>query len=321
MTRRHPAAEAIREAFDHQPALSHFSTYQQQDLIAEYGADRMVRMPIAENAMLGMALGMALVGRRVLFSVNRVAFLFSAFDQLVNQVATWRYMSDGQFCVPLVIRGLTRGGEQLGAQHEHVPYGMLSQIPGLVVAVPGSPNSLGGLLRTALRHPDPVVVLESPRLFTPTWAELPEPEPSTAALPFGVAGLARPGTDLTLIGIGNTVIESLLAARRLAEHGIQARVIDLRTTAPLDRDGAAAMVLPDRPVILVDEQPQTGSVLTEVAYHLVRTGVARAEHIELLTGAPIPAPVSAALLDGLLPDAARIVRTALDSLAPLTQRR
>ncbi|GIJ79290.1 pyruvate dehydrogenase E1 component beta subunit [Micromonospora phaseoli] len=321
MSRRHPAGEAIREAFTEQPTLSHFSTYQQEDLVAQYGADRMVRMPIAENAMLGMALGMALVGRRVLFSVNRVAFLFSAFDQLVNQVATWRYMSDGQFSVPLVIRGLTRGGEHLGAQHEHVPYGLLSQIPGLVVAVPGSPNAVGGLLRTALGHPDPVVVLESPRLFAPTWAELPEPEPSAAALPFGVAGLARPGTDLTLVAIGNTVIESLLAARRLAEHGIQARVVDLRTAAPLDRDGVAAMVVPDRPVILVDEQSRSGSVLTDLAYHLVRTGAVRPEHVELLTGAPVPAPVSAALLDGLLPDAERIVRAVIDTPAPLTQRR
>ncbi|MFF0722742.1 alpha-ketoacid dehydrogenase subunit beta [Verrucosispora sp. NA02020] len=321
MSRRHPIGEAVREAFTEQPTLSHFSTFQQEDLVAQYGPERMVRMPIAENAMLGMALGMALVGRRVLFTVHRAAFLFSAFDQLVNQVTTWRYMSDGQFSVPLVIRGVTQGGEHLGAQHEHVPYGLLSQIPGLVVAVPGSPNAVGGLLRTALRHPDPVVLLESPRLFTPTWTDLPEPEPSAAPLPFGVAGLARPGDDLTLVGIGNTVIESLLAARRLAEHGVQARVVDLRTAAPLDRDGVAAMVVPDRPVILVDEQPRAGSVLTDLAYHLVRTGAARPEHVELLTGVPVPAPVSPALLDGLLPDADRIVRAALDTPAPLTPRR
>ncbi|QOC93342.1 transketolase C-terminal domain-containing protein [Micromonospora craniellae] len=165
-----------------------------------------------------------------------------------------------------------------------------------------------------MRHPDPLVLLESPRLFTPTWTDL--PEPSAAPLPFGVAGLARPGDDLTLVGIGNTVIESMLAARRLAEHGVQARVVDLRTAAPLDRDGVAAMVVPDRPVILVGEQPRAGSVLTDLAYHLVRTGAARPEHVELLTGAPVPAPVSPALLDGLLADADRIVRAALDTSAP-----
>ncbi|MEV0395016.1 alpha-ketoacid dehydrogenase subunit beta [Polymorphospora rubra] len=321
MSRPHPIGAAVRDALTAQPDLSMFCTYQQDDLVARYGADRMVRMPIAENAMLGMALGMALTGRRVLVSIARIAFLFSAFDQLVNQVTTWRYMSGGQFSVPLVVRGFSRGGEHLGAQHEHAPYGLLSRIPGLVVAVPGSPNSLAGLLRTALTHPDPVVVLESPLLFAPDWADLPEPEPSPAALPFGVAGLARTGTDLTMVGIGNTVAACLRAADRLAGQGVDARVVDLRTAAPLDRDGVAAMVVPDRPVLLVDEEPRGGSVMTDLALHLVQTGVAAPGRIDLLTGAPVPAPVSPTLLAPLLPDVDRIVDAALHSFAPDLRRK
>jgi pyruvate/2-oxoglutarate/acetoin dehydrogenase E1 component len=311
MSRSHPTGAAVLEALAAQPTLSMFSTYQQENLVEGFGAARMVRMPIAENAMLGLAVGMALLGHRVLVSVGRAAFLFSAFDQLINQATKWRYMSGGQFHVPVVIRGLTRGDEHLGAQHEHAPYGLLGQIPGLVVAVPGSPNAAAGLLRTALRHPDPVVVLESPRLFAPNWTDLPEPEPSAAPLPFGVAGLARPGRDLTLVGIGNTVATCLRAAGRLAAHGVDCQVVDLRTAAPLDRDGVATMVAAAGPALLVDEEPIGSSVMAELGLHLLRTGAVRRERFDVLTGAPVPAPVSPVLLAPLLPDEDQVVAAAL----------
>ncbi|SCL23820.1 pyruvate dehydrogenase E1 component beta subunit [Micromonospora pallida] len=300
---------AVRAALTEQPDLHMFCTYQQPDLIELFGADRMVRLPIAENAMVGMAVGMALVGRRVLVSIARVAFLFTAFDPLVNQATKWRYMSDGQFSVPLVIRGLTRGDEHLGAQHEHSAHSMLSQIPGLVVAVPSSPNAAAGLLATALRHPDPVVVLESPRLYTPDWADLPEPEATPAPLPFGVAGRALAGRDLTLVGIGNTVALCLRAARRLADHGLRCQVVDLRTAAPLDRDGTAELVT--GPVVLVDEEPRASSLLCDLGLHLVQVGAVEPDRLAFVCGAPVPAPASPVLLAPLLPTVDDVTEAAL----------
>lgn len=308
---RHPASSVIRAALTDQPDLHMFCTYQQDDLIELFGADRMVRLPITENAMVGMAVGMALVGRRVLVSIARVAFLFTAFDQLINQATKWRYMSDGQYAVPIVIRALTRGDEHLGAQHEHGAYSMLSQIPGLVVAVPGSPNSAAGLLATALTHPDPVVVLESPRLYTPDWARLPEPETTPAPLPFGVAGRALAGGDLTLVGIGNTVGTCLRAAGALRAHGLRGQVVDLRTAAPLDRDGTAGMVAGSGPVILVDEAQRDGSLMCDLGLHLVQAGAVEPDRLAVVCGAPVPAPASPALLAPLLPTVDDVVETAL----------
>jgi len=308
---RHPAATAVREALAAQPELHMFCTYQQDDLIEQYGTDRMVRMPIAENTMVGMAVGMALVGRRVLVSIARAAFLFTAFEPLVNQAATWRYMSGGQYSVPLVIRGLTRGDEHLGAQHEHSAHGLLRQIPGLVVAVPSSPNTAGGLLAAALVHPDPVVVLESPRLYTPEWQRLPEPEPTPAPLPFGVAGRARPGGDVTLVGIGNTVASCLEAAGQLRQHQVSAQVIDLRTAAPLDRDGVAGMIAGNGPAVLVDEAARDCSPMSDLGLHLVQAGALDQDRLALVCGAPVPAPVSPVLAAALLPQAADVTGAAL----------
>ncbi|MEO3778871.1 transketolase C-terminal domain-containing protein [Micromonospora sp. B11E3] len=308
---RHPVGTTVRTALTEQPDLHMFCTYQQDDLIELFGADRMVRLPIAENAMVGMAVGMALVGRRVLVSIARVAFLFTAFDPLINQATKWRYMSDGQYQVPLVIRGLTRGDEHLGAQHEHSAHSLLSQIPGLVVAVPGSPNSAAGLLATALTHPDPVVVLESPRLYTPDWQQLPEPEPTPAPLPFGVAGRALAGRDLTLVGIGNTVALCLRAARRLADHGLRCQVVDLRTAAPLDRDGTAELVAATGPVVLVDEEPRRSSLMCDLGMHLVQAGAVEPDRLAFVFGAAVPAPASPVLLAPLLPTVDDVVAAAL----------
>lgn len=308
---RHPASAALRTALEQQPDLSMLCTYQYESMIEEFGAHRMVRMPIAENAMLGMAVGMALVGRRVLVNIARAAFLFSAFDPLVNQAAKWRYMSNGQYSVPLTVRGLTRGGEHLGAQHEHSAHSMLAQIPGLVVAVPSSPNTAGGLLATALAHPDPVVFLESPRLYGPDWPSLPEPEATAAPLPFGRAGRALAGGDATLIGIGNTVATCMAAAARLARHGVCAQVVDLRTAAPLDRAGAAELAAGHGPVVLVDEAPRDGSVMCDLGLYLVQAGAVDPERLEFVCGAPVPAPAAPGLLDALLPHADEVAAAAL----------
>jgi len=276
----------------------------------------MIQLPIAENAMVGMATGMALAGRRVLVNIARAAFLFSAFDPVVNQATKWRYLTDGQFRVPLTIRALTRGGEDLGAQHEHVPHALLAQIPGLVVAVPGSPNSAAGLLTAALRHPDPVVVLESPTLYAPGWESLPEPEPTPQPPRFGVPNRVTDGRDVTLIGIGNTVRTVLTAATALGKRGRWAQVIDLRTAAPLDVALLAELVGTSGCAVLVDEAPATCSLMHSLAYQLISAGALPPDRLRVLSGAACPAPVNPGLQAVLTPSVNDVVEAARTVFEP-----
>jgi pyruvate/2-oxoglutarate/acetoin dehydrogenase E1 component len=313
--RAHPAAGVLRDALLAQPELVWLCTHHTPGNLARFGADRLVQLPIAENAMLGMATGMALAGRRALVNVARAAFLFSAMEPLVNEATKWRYLTDGQFSVPLTIRALTRGGEDLGAQHEHVPHALFAQIPGLVVAVPGSPNSAAGLLAAALRHPDPVLLLESPALFGPGWRSLPEPEPTPEPLPFGVAHRITTGRDVTLVGIGNTVRTTLDAARRLAAAGREAQVVDLRTAAPVDHERLAGMVAGTGAVVLVDEAPPHCSLLHDVGYRLLAAGAVAPDRIRVLAGAACPAPVAPVLQTGLTPTADDVLAAAAALLA------
>jgi pyruvate/2-oxoglutarate/acetoin dehydrogenase E1 component len=310
MSRKHPASIALRAALMEQPELAWLCTHHSAGNRELFG-DRLIQLPIAENAMIGMATGMALAGRRTLVNVARAAFLFSAMDPVVNEATKWRYLTDGQFAVPLTIRALTRGGENLGAQHEHVPHALFAQIPGLVVAVPGSPNSAAGLLASALRHPDPVLLLESPALFGPGWESLPEPEPNGDPLPFGVPHRVTDGRDVTLIGIGNTVRTVLAAARALADWQRTAQVVDLRTAAPLDHDRLAELAATTSAVVLVDEAPAACSLMHDIAYRLMQSGAVAPDRIRVLSGAACPAPVDPASQLVLSPSVDDVVEAVL----------
>jgi len=312
----HPINVVLERAMLEQPDLTLLCTSHPQSWVDQYGANRVVRTPIAENAMLGMALGMALTGRRVVADVGRTAFLYSAMDPLVNEATKWRYQSNGQYSVPLLIEAITRGGENVGCQHEHVPHAALSQIPGLVVAVPSSPNSAAGLIATALTYPDPVIVLESSRLYLPGWDEEPDPESSFDPIPFGVAKQVRAGHDVTLAGIGNSVAVCLVAAAQLAERGYDAQVIDLRTAAPLDRRGVAEMASVTAGAVLVDEGPGPCSVVRDLGFHLVTSGAMAPERVRTVTAASCPVPASPILQRVVLPGAERVVAATVDLLEP-----
>lgn len=307
----HPMSAVLDQAMLDQPMLTLMCTFQRSWRVEAFGADRVMRMPIAENAMLGMAVGMALTGRRVVIDVARVAFLYSAMDPLVNEATKWRYSTNGQFSVPLIIRAVTQGGEYLGSQHEHLPHAALSQIPGLVVAVPASPNSAAGLLATALTYPDPVIILESPQLFMPGWASRPEPEPTADPIPFGVARKVRDGADVTLVGIGNTVAMCLRAADVLAARDVSCQVVDLRTAAPLDRDGVAALASRTGGAVLVDEAPVPCSLMRDLGFHLICSGSVPPDRVRTVAGALCPMPASPILQRALLPDEESVARAAM----------
>jgi len=289
---------ALAEALRRDPDLVYLCTWQSPKFVEEFGPERIRTMPIAENAMLNFAVGLAAAGLRPVVDLARAAFLFTAMDPLVNQATKLRYMTGGQYSVPLTVRAQTRAGESLGPQHEHVPYAMLAQIPGLVVAVPGSAQEAAGLLATALRHPDPVVIFESPVLLAeaPEWDGAP-----IAELPFGRAHVTRPGTDLTIIAIGLAVRHSLQAAALLAQRGVSAMVVDVRTVAPLDVTGLAEAAAATGTVLVVDEATAPCSVASEITARLVTAQAVAPSRIRQLNALPVPSPFSPVLQREVFP--------------------
>jgi pyruvate/2-oxoglutarate/acetoin dehydrogenase E1 component len=297
---------ALVQALRRDPDLVYLCTWQPDVFIDEFGADRIRSMPIAENATLDFAVGLAAAGLRPAVDIGRAAFLFTAMDPLVNQATKLRYMTGGQFTVPLTVRAQTRGGESLGAQHEHVPYAMLAQVPGLVVAVPGSGLEAAGLLATALTHPDPVVILESPALLAdePHWTDGDVPP-----IPFGRVNVVRRGDDLTIVAIGLAVRHALEAADRIAERGVEAAVVDVRTVAPLDVAGIAEAVT--GPVLVVDEAPAPCSAASEIVARLLVNEVVPPAEIRQLNALPVPAPFSPVLQREVFPGSDAIERHAI----------
>lgn len=312
----HPINVVYHQAMHDQPGMTILCTSHPKAWVEQYGPNRVIRTPIAENAMLGMALGMALTGRRVVANVGRAAFLYSAMDPLVNEITKWRYQSNGQYSVPLLIVGVTRGGENAGCQHEHAPHSALSQIPGLVVAVPSTSNSAAGLIATALTYPDPVVVLESSRMFLAGWDTEHDSDQEVKPIPFGVAHRIREGSDVTLVGIGNSMPACLGAATLLAGRGYSCQVIDLRTAAPLDRQGVAEMASTTAGVVLVDEAPGHCSLVRDLGFHLVSSGAMAPDRVRAVSAAPCPVPASPILQDVVLPSQARVAAATVQMLEP-----
>lgn len=308
----HPINVVLEQEMADQPDLTYIATAQDASWEAKYGTNRVVRMPIAENAMVGMGVGMAMTGRRAIVDLGRAAFLFTAMDPIVNQASKWRFLSGGRYRVPLMVMAITRHGENSGPQHEHVPHAMLSQVPGLVVAVPSSANAAAGLMATALRHDGPVVLLQSSRIYFPGWDTAAQTEDSFDPIPFGVAKVVRAGSDVSLIGIGNTVIDCLDAAEMLNEHGVSARVIDLRTAAPLDRVGVARMVQGTGGAVLVDETVGACSLVRDLGFHLLSSGAFAAGRVRVLESRDFPVPASPTLQTAVLPTLASIVEAAME---------
>ena len=204
---------------------------QYKGLLDEFGPERIVNTPIAEATMVGAAVGAALVGSRPVVETRFSDFALSAMDELVNQAAKLRYMSGGQYTVPIVVRmpsGLRRNS---AAQHSQSLEAWFAHVPGLVVTAPATPADAYGLLLQALRGEDPVIHMEAKELWQTT-GDVPE---TTDALPFGVARVARAGDDVTVVAWSTTVNAALEAADQLVCRGVSVEVIDLRTIWPWDK--------------------------------------------------------------------------------------
>jgi acetoin:2,6-dichlorophenolindophenol oxidoreductase subunit beta len=218
-------------------------------LLEEFGNNRVRDTPISEQAIIGAGLGAALTGLRPVVELMFADFALVCMDQIVNQVAKYRYMSGGQFTVPLVIRAEQGAGAGFGTQHSQCTEAWFLQAPGLKVVVPGTPSDAYGLLRTAIRDDNPVMFLEH-KLLLNMAEEVPD---HIEPIPFGKAVIRREGTDVTVVATQLVAQKSLEAAEILAQEGISAEIIDLRTLAPLDEETILKSVAKTGRLVVVEE--------------------------------------------------------------------
>ena len=201
-----------------------------EGMLARFGEKRVIDTPIAETGFAGVGIGAAMVGLRPIIEFMTWNFSLTAADQLINNAAKLRYMSNGQFRLPIVFRGPGGAAHALAAQHSQALESMYAHVPGLKVVVPGTPADGKGLLKSAIRDDNPVVFIESEVMYA-LKGEVPAGE---HAIPLGLADVKRPGRDLTLVTWSKMVHTSLRAAEELAREGIEAEVVDLRTIRPPD---------------------------------------------------------------------------------------
>jgi pyruvate dehydrogenase E1 component beta subunit len=229
-------------------------------LLEEFGPEKVRDTPLSESAFVGIGIGAALGGLRPIVEIMTVNFSLLALDQIVNNAATLRHMSGGQVSVPLVIRMATGAGRQLAAQHSHSWEGWYAHIPGLTILAPATVEDAYGMLQTAMTSPDPVLIFEHVMLYNVT-AEVSSPLGPTT---IHDARVRRDGTDLTIVTYGGSLPKCLEAANLLADAGIQAEVVDLRSLRPLDDATIMASVRKTHRVLVVDEGWKAGSLSAEI---------------------------------------------------------
>lgn len=276
-----------------------------------FGHGRVFDIPNCENAFAGITIGAAAVGKRPLVVHPRNDFMFLAMDQLINLAAKWSYMFGDQGSVPVVTRGIVGRGWGQGATHSQSLQSVFGHFPGLYVATPASPADAKGLLISALRGSTPVILLENRALYEYE-GEVPE-EP--IAIPFGKGKVVREGTDVTIVGASLMVHEAVRAADILAERGVSAEVIDVRTVRPLDEDIIVESVEKTGHLVVTDTSwarfglaAEVAAVAAERALHALKAPVRR------VTPPDCPAPVSQPLEDAFHPNPATIAQACLDVL-------
>jgi pyruvate dehydrogenase E1 component beta subunit len=272
-------------------------------LLAEFGCERIRDTPLSESTFVGAGIGAALGGMRPIVEVMTVNFSLLALDQIVNNAATIRHMSGGQFSVPLVIRMATGAGRQLAAQHAHSLEGWYAHIPGIRIVAPATLEDARGMLWTALNDPDPVLIFEHQTLYNME-GELAE---DAGAVDIDHAAIRRAGQDVTLVTYGGTLGKTLEAARTLAADGIDAEVIDLRTLRPLDMPTVMASVKKTHRAVVVDEGWKSGSLSAEIVARIVEEAFYELDApMARVCSAEVPIPYPKHLEDAALPQPASI---------------
>lgn len=280
-------------------------------LLAEFGPERIRDTPLSESAFVGAGIGAALNGMRPIVEIMTVNFSLLALDQIVNTAATLRHMSGGQFNVPVVIRMATGAGRQLAAQHSHSLEGWYAHVPGIKALAPATIEDARGMLATALKDPNPVLIFEHVMLYN-LEGELPA---DAGAVGIDKAAIRRPGRDVTLIAYGGSVHKALAAAERLAKDGIEAEVIDLRTLRPLDMPTIISSVTRTRRAVVVDEGWRTGSLAAEISAQIMEQAFWSLDApVGRVCSAEVPIPYPRHLEEAALPQVETIAAAARSTL-------
>jgi len=267
-------------------------------LVEEFGTDRVIDTPISEPGFMGLAVGAAMTGSRPIVDLMFGDFLFLVMDQLCNQAAKTHYMSGGKLNVPLVLRTNLGATRRSAAQHSQSLHALVAHIPGLKVALPSSAYEAKGLLKTAIRDNNPVVIFED-KLMYQDKAPVPEEE---YLIPFGVANVKRAGTDVTFVATSSMVQVAMKAATLLEADGISAEVIDPRTIVPLDEETILASVRKTSRAIVIDEGHQNFGVTAEIAARIAEKCFYHLDApVQRMGAMDVPVPFSPALEDLTVP--------------------
>jgi 2-oxoisovalerate dehydrogenase E1 component beta subunit len=283
-----------------------------EGLFKEFGADRVIDTPLSETGIVGAAIGMALYGLKPVAEIQFLDFIYPAFDQIVSELAKFRYRSGGQYPCHVVIRTPYGGGVKGGLYHSQSSEAYFAHTAGLKVVVPSNPADAKGLLLTAIFDEDPVIFLEPKRIYRSVTGEVPDGD---VRVPFGEAATVREGSDVSVFAYGAMVPPSLKAAEAIQSEGIRAEVIDLRSLVPLDEASVIASVEKTGRAVIVHEAPrfvgfgaELAAILAEKALYSLKSPVLR------VAGYDTPFPY--ALENQYLPGPERIahaIRTAVRS--------
>jgi len=280
-------------------------------LLEEFGPERIRDTPLSESGFVGAGIGAALGGMRPIIEIMTVNFSLLALDQIMNNAASLQHMSGGQFNVPVVIRMTTGAGRQLGAQHSHSLEGWYAHIPGLRILTPATLADARGMLWTALQDPDPVLIFEHGSLYN-TAGEI---DDDAGAVDIDTAVVRRAGNDVSLITYGGTLPTVLAAAEQLAEEGIDADVLDLRTLRPLDTGAILATVAKTHRAVVVDEGWRSGSISAEVSARITENAFFDLDApVGRVCSVEVPVPFARQLEMAALPSVERIVDAAREAV-------
>jgi pyruvate dehydrogenase E1 component beta subunit len=272
--------------------------------VAEFGEERVRDTPISEAGFFGAGIGAAMTGMRPVVEATASTFLYCAMDQIVNQAAKIRYMTGGQAKVPIVFRAQVLFGVGAAAHHSDRAWAMFAQVPGLKIVVPSNAHDAKGLMTAAIRDDGPVLCFEDSSL----WGRRDTVPEGDYVVPIGVARIVREGCDVTVVSLASGVHHALAAAATLAQEGIEAQVVDLRSIVPLDRETILDCVRRTGRLVVVDPAPLTCGIASEVAATVAEGAFASLKAPVLrLTAPDVPVPFAPALERLMYPDAAGIV--------------
>jgi pyruvate dehydrogenase E1 component beta subunit len=276
-----------------------------QGLLQEFGPKRVVDTPITEHGFAGIAVGAAYEGLRPIVEFMTFNFAMQAIDHIINSAAKTLYMSGGQLGCPIVFRGPNGAAARVGAQHSHDYAAWYSNVPGLKVVMPFTAADAKGLLKSAIRDPNPVVFLENEILYGQTF---PVPQMDNWLVPIGKARIHRPGKDVTLVSFGIGMTYCIKAAAELEKDGIDCEIIDLRTIRPMDIDTVVASVMKTGRCVAVEEGfPQSG-VTAEIATRVMERAFDYLDApVIRITGKDVPMPYAANLEKLALPNVGEVI--------------